>query len=267
MFMFVRSKLNIAVLTAMAGGVGFIPVAFSQDADRMEITGSRLKRVDAETAAPVQIITRADIESTGKLTLSEVLQALPINNNGSVPTSFGNGFAAGGSGVSLRGLSVNSTLVLVNGRRMAPYGLADDGQRNFVDLSSIPLDLVDRVEILKDGASAVYGSDAIAGVVNIILRKDFKGFIGSASAGTSRYGDSNSTRASLTKGFGDLASDNYNAFVNLEVSHQNALNMNDRAGKRDFVGLPNPYNDIYMTMVRGYAANATPTSVSASPTG
>lgn len=265
--MFVRSKLNIAVLTAMAGGVGFIPVAFSQDADRMEITGSRLKRVDAETAAPVQIITRADIESTGKLTLSEVLQALPINNNGSVPTSFGNGFAAGGSGVSLRGLSVNSTLVLVNGRRMAPYGLADDGQRNFVDLSSIPLDLVDRVEILKDGASAVYGSDAIAGVVNIILRKDFKGFIGSASAGTSRYGDSNSTRASLTKGFGDLASDNYNAFVNLEVSHQNALNMNDRAGKRDFVGLPNPYNDIYMTMVRGYAANATPTSVSASPTG
>jgi iron complex outermembrane receptor protein len=267
MFMFARSKLNLAVMAAIAGGVGFFPSANAQETDRMEITGSRLKRVDAEAAAPVQIITRADIESTGKLTLSEVLQALPMNNNGSVPTSFGNGFAAGGSGISLRGLSVNSTLVLLNGRRMAPYGLADDGQRNFVDLSSIPLDLVDRVEILKDGASAVYGSDAIAGVVNIILRKDFKGFIGSASAGTSRYGDANSTRASLTKGFGDLASDNYNAFINLEVSHQSPLTMSDRAGKRDFIGLPNPYNDNSFTMVRGYAANATPTSVSASPTG
>ena len=265
--MFARSKLNLAVLAAIAGGAGFIPLAHAQEGDRIEITGSRLKRVDAETSAPVQIITRADIESTGKLTLSEVLQALPMNNNGSVPTSFGNGFAAGGSGISLRGLTVNSTLVLLNGRRMAPYGLADDGQRNFVDLSSIPLDLVDRVEILKDGASAVYGSDAIAGVVNIILRKDFKGFIGSASAGTSRYGDANSTRASLTKGFGDLSSDNYNAFVNLEVSHQNALNMNDRAGKRDFIGLPNPYNDNLMTMVRGYTTSAAQTSVSASPTG
>ncbi len=265
--MFRPSKMSLAVMALLAGGAGYAPLAMSQESDRIEVTGSRLKRVDAETAQPIQIITRSDIESTGKLTISEVLQALPVNNNGSVPTSFGNGFAAGGSGISLRGLSVNSTLVLLNGRRMAPYGLADDGQRNFVDLSSIPLDLVDRVEILKDGASAVYGSDAIAGVVNIILRKDFKGFIGSASAGTSRYGDANSTRASLTKGFGDPASDNYNAFINLEVSHSDALNMNDRAGKRGFLGVPDQLDAAGATKVRGYATTTGYTSVSGSPTG
>lgn len=259
------NPLNLAVVTCCLGFTALPTTLLAQNVQSIEVTGSRLKRADIESSAPLQIITRSDIEATGKLTISEVLQALPNNNNGSVPTSFGNGFAAGGSGISLRGLSVNSTLVLVNGRRMAPYGLADDGQRNFVDLSSIPLDLVERVEILKDGASAVYGSDAIAGVVNIILRKDFNGFIGSASAGASQYGDSSSTRASLTKGFGKLSEDGYNGFVNFEASHQDALTMNDRAGKRDFIGLSNPFNDNSLTKVRGYAASAT--SVSASPTG
>ena len=89
------------------------------------------------------------------------------------PRSFGNGFAGGGAGISLRGLGAASTLVLLNGRRMAPYGLADDGQKVFTDLSIIPLEAVERMEVLKDGASAIYGSDAIAGVVNIILRRDF----------------------------------------------------------------------------------------------
>jgi iron complex outermembrane receptor protein len=259
------SPLNLAVVSCCLGFTAIPTMALAQNVQSIEVTGSRLKRADIESSAPLQVITRSDIEATGKLTIAEVLQALPGNNNGSVPTSFGNGFAAGGSGISLRGLSVNSTLVLVNGRRMAPYGLADDGQRNFVDLSSIPLDLVDRVEVLKDGASAVYGSDAIAGVVNIILRKDFNGFIGSASAGSSQYGDSSSTRASLTKGFGKLNEDGYNGFINFEASHQDALNMNDRAGQRDFIGLSNPFNDNSLTKVRGYAASAT--SVSASPTG
>ncbi len=80
----------------------------------------------------------------------------------------------GGSGISLRGLGAGSTLVLINGRRIASYGLADDGQKLFADLSSIPMDAVERVEVLKDGASSIYGSDAIAGVVNIILRNDFR---------------------------------------------------------------------------------------------
>ena len=199
--------------------------------------------------------------------MAEVIQALPINNNGSVPTTFTNGFAAGASGASLRGLTVNSTLVLVNGRRLAPYGLADDGQRNFADLSSIPLELVDRVEVLKDGASAVYGSDAIAGVINIILRRDFKGFIASATAGTSRYSDANTVRGSVTAGFGDLSADNYNVFVNLEATKQNRVRMDDRNGKRSFIGVadssPWSYSDGFM--IRGYKVSNT--SVSSSPTG
>ena len=151
--MFKRSKLSLALSVAFSAGVAVqaLPVA-AQTLERVEITGSNIKRVDAETSSPILVVTRADIESSGKLTLAEVIQGLPVNNNGSVATTFGNGFAAGASGASLRGLSVNSTLVLLNGRRLAPYGLADDGQRNFSDLSSIPLELVDRVEVLKDGA-------------------------------------------------------------------------------------------------------------------
>ena len=271
-----QSKLSLALTMAFAAGVGVraLPAwAQTQTLQRVEITGSNIKRVDVETSSPVLVVTRADIESSGKVSLAEIIQALPVNNNGSVPTTFGNGFAAGASGASLRGLTVNSTLVLVNGRRLAPYGLADDGQRNFADLSSIPLDLVDRVEVLKDGASAIYGSDAIAGVINIILRKEFKGTIASASAGTSRYRDANSTRASLTAGFGNLAEDNYNVFFNLEASHQNQLTMNDRNGKRDFIGVPDStpwgfdYYHSFMTMTRGFATNAGHTVVSPSPTG
>lgn len=274
--MFKRSKLSLALSVAFSAGFAMhaLPAgAQTQSLERVEVTGSNIKRVDTETSSPILVVTRAEIESSGKVTLAEIIQALPINNNGSVPTSFGNGFAAGASGASLRGLSVNSTLVLINGRRLAPYGLADDGQRNFSDLSSIPLDLVERVEILKDGASAVYGSDAIAGVINIVLRKDFKGVIVSASAGTSRYSDANSGRASITAGFGDLSADNYNVFFNLEASKQNRLTMDDRSGKREFIGVADssPWGfDLYnsgLSMVRGYQANASGSSVSGSPTG
>lgn len=270
--MFKRSKLSLALSVAFSAGVAVqaLPAA-AQTLERVEITGSNIKRVDAETSSPILVVTRADIESSGKLTLAEVIQGLPINNNGSVPTTFGNGFAAGASGASMRGLSVNSTLVLVNGRRLAPYGLADDGQRNFSDLSSIPLELVDKIEVLKDGASAVYGSDAIAGVINIVLRKSFKGAIISATAGTSRYSDDSSGRAALTAGFGDLSADNYNVFFNLEASHQNRLTMNDRNGKREFIGVPDsaPWGfdllNTGLSMVRGYSLSNT--SVSGSPTG
>ncbi|HWJ96340.1 MAG TPA: TonB-dependent receptor plug domain-containing protein, partial [Telluria sp.] len=133
---------------------------------RVEITGSNIRRAEAETASSVITVNRADIERSGKSTVAELLQTLAVDNQGSVPVSFGAGFAAGASGISLRGLGAASTLVLMNGRRMAPYGLADDGQKQFSDLNVIPADAVDRIEILKDGASSIYGSDAIAGVVN-----------------------------------------------------------------------------------------------------
>ncbi len=205
-----------------------------QAVERVEITGTNIRRVETETASPVLVITRDDIEKSGKASVGEYLQTLAVDSQGSVPASFGNGFAPGSAGISLRGLGAGSTLVLVNGRRIAPYGLADDGQKVFTDLSVIPMEAVDRVEILKDGASAIYGSDAIAGVVNIILRRDFTGTVGKVSFGTSKYHDGNQTRAAVTTGFGNLGSDRYNVFFNVEVLQSDQIFDRDR--NRDWIG-------------------------------
>jgi iron complex outermembrane receptor protein len=200
--------------------------------DRIEVTGSRILRTDSETASPVQVIQRQEIDRTGKNTLGEYLQSLTVDGSGSVPKSFGAGFASGASGVSLRGLGAGSTLVLINGRRIAPYGLADDGQKVFTDLSIIPLEAVERVEVLKDGASSIYGSDAIAGVVNVILRQDFTGAILKGSYGTSGDGDGNERKASITWGTGDLASDGFNFFISGEASKSDEVFVSDRKNRK-----------------------------------
>jgi iron complex outermembrane receptor protein len=200
----------------------------TQTLERVTVTGSNIKRTDTETASPVQVMTRQDIEKTGKQSLQEVLRTVTADGQGSIPSSFSNGFASGSAAVSLRGLGVNSTLVLVNGRRMTTYGLADDGLRNFVDINSIPLEAVERVEVLKDGASAIYGSDAIGGVVNIILRKNYNGASIGGNAGTSSHNDGQIIRGFGTYGFGNLDTDKYNAFVSLEASKQNNIWSKDR---------------------------------------
>lgn len=251
-----RSTLSRSIAAAFGTSlIALAPMAMAQQSlEKVTVTGSNIKRTDAETASPVQVITREDIEKSGKQTISDVIRSLPVDNNGSISQGFESGFAAGASGVSLRGLGVNSTLVLINGRRTAPYGLADDGQRNFVDLSSIPLDAVERVEIVKDGASAIYGSDAIAGVINIILRKDFKGISTNVSYGQSRYSDGTNIRGSITAGFGDIAEDRYNIFANLEVSKQEEIWQKDRGGRK-WVGNGDlaPYGyDWYDGYVRGW---------------
>lgn len=244
-----RTMLSRSLLIAFSGTAALVSApTFAQQAtqelQRVTVTGSNIKRTDSETASPVQTITREDIQKSGATTIADVILGLNGNSNGSVPLSFGVGFAAGASGVSLRGLGANSTLVLLNGRRMAPYGLADDGQRTFVDLSTIPLDAVERVDVVKDGASAIYGSDAIAGVVNIITRQDFKGLILNASYGQTRYGDQKNPKASITGGFGDLGTDKYNVFFTLEAQKIGEVRQSDRA---DRGGIGDP--DI---MSRGY---------------
>lgn len=202
---------------------------------RVEITGSNIRRAQSETASAVQTVNRADIERSGKSSVAELLQTLAIDNQGSVPSSFGNGFAAGASGISLRGLGAASTLVLLNGRRMAPYGLADDGQKQFSDLNVIPTDAVERIEILKDGASAIYGSDAIAGVVNVILRRDFQGTTVRGTVGLSQSRDARQANAAFTRGIGDLDRDRYNILFSLEYRKTEAAWLRDR-GTRDYIG-------------------------------
>src|SRR5215469_13327341 len=139
------------------------------------VTGSALPRVDTETPSPVTVISAQQIARSGFTTVSDVVRSISADNSGSIPNAFTAGFAAGSSGVALRGLTVNSTLVLIDGQRAANYAVSDDGQRSFVDLNTIPIAAVERIEVLKDGASSLYGADAIAGVVNIILRPNFKG--------------------------------------------------------------------------------------------
>jgi iron complex outermembrane receptor protein len=206
---------------------------------RVEITGSNIRRSQAETSESVLTVNRSDIEKSGKASVAELLQTLAVDNQGSVPVSFGAGFAPGAAGISLRGLGVASTLVLINGRRLAPYGLSDDGQKQFTDLNVIPTDAVDRVEILLNGASSIYGSDAIAGVVNVILRPSFVGHTIRFSDGITKYWDGEQTTAAYTFGFGDLDANKYNVLLSAEYKKTDNIQYKDRED-RDHIG----HNDL-----------------------
>ena len=212
----------------LSAGPAAIAQNSTQSLERVTVTGSNIKRTDTETASPVQVITRQEIERSGRQSIQEVLRSVSADGQGSIPASFTAGFASGSAAVSLRGLGVNSTLVLVNGRRMTTYGLADDGSRTFVDLNSIPLELVDRVEVLKDGGSAIYGADAVGGVVNIILRKNYNGASIGGSYGQSQRSDGQTSRGFGTIGFGNLDTDKYNFFVSAEATEQKNIWSRDR---------------------------------------
>ncbi|WP_230407532.1 TonB-dependent receptor [Undibacterium rivi] len=231
----VFKKTLVAHALTIAFGVAALPgMAMAQEGlQKVEITGSSIKRTESEGVATTQILSRKDIEQTGKTSIADVVRSISADNNGSISGSFTNGFAGSASGVSLRGLSVSSTLVLINGRRTAPYGFGDDGQRSFVDLNSIPLDAVDRIEILKDGASAIYGSDAIAGVVNVILRQNYVGQSVAANVGQSSRGDGRNLSASAAIGFGNLQEDKYNVFMTIDAKKQEKIWQKDRS---DYIG-------------------------------
>jgi iron complex outermembrane recepter protein len=145
--------------------------------EKFEVTGSRIKRLDAETVNPVLEVSVAKIESQGFATLGDALRALPFNNGQALtPMDSGTSFTPGVSTINLRGLGNNNTLVLINGRRAVPYASPGfNGFQTVFDLNSIPDSAIEKIEILKDGGSAIYGSDAVAGVVNVKLRRDFQG--------------------------------------------------------------------------------------------
>jgi iron complex outermembrane receptor protein len=151
------------------------------------------------------------------------MQRLPANNAFSLDEN-DPGRTHGSGSVSLRGFGPKATLVLINGRRVAPFGFAEPfGDGTFVDLNQIPVAAVERVEVLLDGASAVYGSDAIAGVINIMLRRDYRGAEVAASVGRSTHGDATQRQAHVTLGFGDLPVDGYNIFANFSHRHQDPV--------------------------------------------
>ncbi len=205
--------VRTAIAVAVAGAVS-VP-AFAQQADapaakeRIEVTGSNIKRVEGETALPVTVITREDINRSGATTAVELLQLIGANSSvGSVTSASTIGattFSA--QTANLRGLTGGRTLVLINGKRVNGFAGELNGVQG-VNLAVIPFAAIERVEILKDGASAVYGSDAIAGVINFIVRSDYRGGEATVFAGMpTRSGGSHQQTYSGALGFDDLNKD------------------------------------------------------------
>ena len=196
---------------------------------RVEVVGSRLPRVDAETALPVQIIRREEIERSGVTTVEELLGLVSANFGGTLEaTTTANSLISGRSSASLRGLGATRTLVLLNGRRIANYAFSG----NFgggVDLHAIPLAAIERVEVLKDGASALYGSDAIGGVINFVTRRDFAGAEVFGSYTKTEAGGADSGRATLAAGTGRVESDGFNVFGVLDLRNAERLKGSERS--------------------------------------
>ena len=219
-------------IKALVGSILAIGWAASAQAQapaeqRVTITGSSIKRIANEGALPVQVIGRAEIERAGIVSAEQLVMRLSANGTGADNLSSNVGIQLGttdrnnngNSSANLRGLGANSTLVLLNGRRVSTHG----AKANAVDLNSIPLAAVERVEVLKDGASAVYGTDAIGGVINFILRRDYTGFEVTGFADVTQAGGGELYRASLLGGAGDLASDGYNFIASLTRDEQKKL--------------------------------------------
>ncbi|MDP2715837.1 TonB-dependent receptor [Rheinheimera sp.] len=227
------STLSMAMLLATTGynvQAAEEAIAEQEKIEKIQVTGSRLKGVDMEGANPVQIFSRDDLANRGYDTVSAFLRDLPQASSAGTFTENGgvggaDGAPAGSSGVSLRGLGSSSTLVLVNGRRVAVDSFTN-GFDSFVNVNSIPMSALERVEILTDGASSVYGSDAIAGVINFILRKDVEGHEISVS-----YGDDTASsdfgRTNLTY-VGGFNTANSNTTLVVDYFDREALFNSDR---------------------------------------
>lgn len=197
----------------------------AEELQEVTVTGSILRRTDTETPSPVAVITAEDLEKRGINTVAEAVQRLSVNGSGAMSQGWNNGsnFASGASAPSLRGLTVQATLTVFDGLRMAPYPLADDGHRQFVDINTIPQAVVERIEVLKDGASSTYGADAIAGVVNVITKQEVTGLHMNASGGGRALGGGRQVRADATWGIGKLSDDGYNFYVNAEYQKDSPI--------------------------------------------
>ena len=231
-------------LKALVGSLALLGLAthsFAQVAaeQRVTITGSSIKRIASEGALPLQVITRAEIEREGITSAEQVVMMLSTNGNGldnlASNADVVSGAQRGNNGASsanLRGQGANATLILLNGRRVAAHGLSG----GVIDLNQIPMSAVERIEVLKDGASAIYGTDAIGGVINFILRTNFTGLRAQAVIDKTQAGGGDIYRGSIVGGFGDLDRQGFNVIGTLSYSENKVL----RGDQRDFVNTFQP---------------------------
>ena len=239
-------KQSVLALLLAFGGAEF---AIAQQAPQtVYITGSNLKRTDKETTSVVQVLTAQDIKNSGAQSVSELLKTIPaMGSDGNFDSTDG-GFARGAATASLRNLSSSSTLVLLNGRRITSGAYADpnDGNSSLYDLNSIPINALERVEVLKQGASAIYGSDAVAGVINFITKSNYQGAEITARATANDDGEFGRQGATVLWGKGDLDADGYNVFVSLDVNHRDRT-QRDKVRDIEY--------DLYKTLNSRYLTN------------
>lgn len=235
-------KLVLALAVAGLGSQAWAQEAAQQEEvsktlDAVQVTGSRIKRTEVEAALPVTVIQKEQIQAQGITSAEQLLQFLNIASNSGDSLASNSGIAPPGmrgnngvSGANLRGQGADATLVLLNGRRVATHGLA--GQ--VVDLNSIPFAAIDRVEVLRDGASAVYGTDAIGGVINFITRNDYQGLSASTNLDITHDGGGSIYSANILGGFGDLDTDRWNVWATLGWKKNQILTGRDRDFSNSF---------------------------------
>lgn len=251
------TRLSLALGIVLTGTAP----AFAQDNDtasstderttelsRVQVTGSNIRRSDVETSSPVQVIRKQDIENMGARTLLQVLDNLPAARPAQQDSRSLFTGSDGASQANLRGLGAQGTLVLLNGRRLSYYGAPAGFQTQFVNIDAIPAAAIERMEVLTDGASAVYGTDAVAGVINVITKRDYQGAEVSITTDTSSRIDSyGEHQASLTAGLGDLDADRYNVYASVNLYRRDAIPLSDYYDKRPsqyYVNNPNYLNNL-----------------------
>ena len=223
-----RSVVAVA-LTLASTSVVFAQQEAAAPVTKVYVTGSNIKRADKEGSSPVGVLNAKQIEATGANTVAELLHSIPAFGSGTSNDITDGSFSKGTSTASLRGLGSSSTLILLNGRRITASAYADpnQGKSAVYDLNSIPVSAIDRVEIFKDGASAVYGSDAIAGVINFITKTDYQGAEIKASTSANDDGEFARNNVNGVFGFGDLDKDRYNAFLSFDLAQRSRTGIKD----------------------------------------
>ena len=229
-----RSNLSLAIGLVIGTVVFTTATNAAEQVEKLQkvkVTGSHIATTDIEGPNPVDVYTAQDIKDMGASDVGDVLRGLTQNGGGSYGSSFTNGFAPGSAGVSMRGLGQARTLVLLNGRRVANYAFAQNSNETFVDLNSIPLSAVERIDVLKDGASAIYGSDAIGGVINLITKKDYDGFDFDLKGGQTSHGDGENVDMTVTAGknFNDGKT---NIMVSTNYVHKSQIKAKDRSNTK-----------------------------------
>ncbi|MGB1292050.1 MAG: TonB-dependent receptor plug domain-containing protein [Pseudoalteromonas sp.] len=218
-----KSILGLAVVSAIPMFSTSVIAAdeAAQSIEKIQVTGSRIKRSDMENASPVTLIGADDIKAMGATSIDSVLQKMTATGGAMTNPGVNNG-SGGNARIDLRGLGANRTLVLVNGRRMIASGT---GAASTVDLNTIPVSMIKSVEVLKDGASAVYGTDAVAGVVNIILKDDFEGLDMNVNSAITGEGDATETSFDFTVG---TSFDKGNIVVGMQYTDRGEASQADR---------------------------------------